>query len=102
MFACAYFMPVATVASGKSFQYGTDSINPRMLCCVHTGQPLLGWRVSPLQLEDLSPIVFEDTAAPGSHAAAAVAENGATGSSIPLRGGPAFYRWLRCLSATAC
>ena len=69
-----------------------------MRCCVRTGQPLLGWRVSPLQLEDLSPIAFEDIAAPGGDAATAVAQAGAT-SSVPLRGGPAFYRWLRCCSA---
>jgi hypothetical protein len=79
---------------------GTAVIVVCILCHARTGQPLLGWRVSPLQLEDLSPITFEDIAAPGSHAAAAVAEIGASSSSsVPLHGGPAFYRWLRCCGA---
>jgi hypothetical protein len=62
-------------------------------CAPITGRPLLGWRVSPLQLEDLSPIAFEDTAMPGGDAAAAGAQADAGSSSIPLRGGPAFYRY---------
>jgi hypothetical protein len=68
-----------------------------ILCCARTGEPLLGWRVSPLQLEDLSPVAFEDIATLGGDAATAVAQEGASSSSsssssIPLHGGPAFYR----------
>ena len=80
---------------------GTAEHDSCVICCARTGQPLLGWRVSPLQLEDLSPIAFEDTAMPGGDAAAAVAQQGAS-NGIPLRGGPAFYRWLRLMLPGSC
>ena len=60
--------------------------------CARTGEPLLGWRVSPLQLEDLSPVAFEDIATLGGDAATAVAQEGASSINVPLHGGPAFYR----------